>query len=59
MEVKKLVHNLFDLEKYVLHYKNFQLYLRIGLKIQNVDCVLEFDHSKWLKPYIELYTPKI
>lgn len=59
MEVKKLVHNLFDLEKYVLHYKNFQLYLRIGLKIQNVDCVLEFDHLKWLKPYIELYTPKI
>ena len=30
--VKKLVPNLFGKEKYVIHYENFQLYLRLGLK---------------------------
>ena len=32
--VKKLVSNFFDKEKYVLHYENLQLYLRLGLKIK-------------------------
>ena len=31
--VKKLMRNVFDKEKYVLHYKSFQLYLRLGLKL--------------------------
>ena len=30
--VKKLVRNFFDKENYVLHYKNLQLYLRLGLE---------------------------
>ena len=30
--VKKLVPNFFDKEKYVLHYKNLQFYLRLGFK---------------------------
>ena len=30
--VKKLVPSLFDKEKYVVHYENVKLYLRIGLK---------------------------
>ena len=32
--VKKLVPNSFDKEKFVLHYKNLQLYLSIGLKLK-------------------------
>ena len=28
--VKKLVPNVFDKDKYVFHYENFQLYLRLG-----------------------------
>ena len=28
--VKKLVLNFFDKEKYVLHYQNLQRYLRLG-----------------------------
>ena len=32
--VKKLVPNLFNKEKYVLHYKNLQLYLRLELKLK-------------------------
>ena len=29
--VKKLVPNFFEKEKYVIHYENLQLYLRLGL----------------------------
>ena len=32
--VKKLVPNFFDKEKYVIHYENLQLYLRLGLKLK-------------------------
>ena len=32
--VKKLVLNLFDKEKYVIHFENLQLYLRLGLKLK-------------------------
>ena len=34
--VKKLVPSFFDKEKYVLHYKNLQLYLRLGLKLSRI-----------------------
>ena len=32
--VKKLVPNFFDKEKYVLHYENLQFYLTLGLKLK-------------------------
>ena len=32
--VKKLISNFFDKEKYVPHYENLQLYLRLGLKLK-------------------------
>ena len=44
--VKKLVPNFFDKEKYVLLYENLQLYLRLALKLQKIDRVLEFNHSQ-------------
>ena len=34
--VKKLVSNLFDKEKYVIHYENLPLYLRLGLKLKKI-----------------------
>ena len=30
--VKKLLRNFFDKEKYVIHYENLQLYLRLKIK---------------------------
>ena len=54
--VKKLVPNFFDKEKYELYYENLQLYSRLGLKLKKVHCVLEFNHSQWLKPYVEFNT---
>ena len=32
--VKKLVPNLFDKEKYVIYYENLKLFLRLGLKLK-------------------------
>ena len=33
--VKKLVSNFFDKEKYGLHYENLQIYLRLRIKTKN------------------------
>ena len=56
--VKKLVPNFFDKEKYVLHYKNLHLYLRLRLKLRKIHRVLAFNQSQWLKSYIEFNTQK-
>ena len=41
--VKKVRPNLFDKEKYLIHYENFQLYLRLGLKLIKIYRVLEYN----------------
>ena len=56
--VKKLVPNLRDKEKNIVHYINLQLYLKLGIKLTNVHKVLKFKQSNWLKEYIEFNTEK-
>ena len=58
VNVKKLVLNFLDKEKYVTHYENWKLYLRLGLKLKKIHRVLEFNQSQCLKPYIEFNTKK-
>ena len=43
--VKKLVPNFFDKEKFVLNYTKLKLYLRLGLKLKNIHRVLEVNQS--------------
>ena len=56
--VNKLVPNLGDKSKYVLHYKNLKLYLSLGMKLTKVHKILKFKQSDWLKKYFDFDTEK-
>ena len=41
-DVKKLISNLGNKTNYVLHYRNLELYLSLGMKLTNIHRVLKF-----------------
>ena len=47
--VNKLFPNLRNKKKYVVHYKNFQLHLSLGMKLSRVYRILKFKQCDWLK----------
>ena len=49
---EKLVPNLQPKIRYVLHYRNLQLYLKLGMKLEKVHKVLAFHQTPWMAPYI-------
>ena len=57
-DVKTFIPNLGNKTKYVLHYKNLQLYLSLGMKLTEIHGVLKFKESDCMKKYIDLNTEK-
>ena len=52
--VEKLIPNLRDKTKYVIHYKNLIQCLKAGLKLKKIHRGIKFIESEWIKPYIEM-----
>ena len=55
-EVEKLVPNLRNKDRYVLHYRNLQLFTSVGMRLTKIHRALRFDQSPWMEPYIRMNT---
>ena len=53
---KKLVCNLYDKKKYVVHINSLKQALNHGLKLKKIHRIIEFNQEAWLKPYIGMNT---
>ena len=53
---KKLVCNLHNKKKYVVHINSLKQALNHGLKLKKIHRIIEFNQKAWLKPYIDRNT---
>ena len=54
--VEKLIPNLRNKTKYIIHYRNLIQCLKAGMKLKKIHRGIKFVESYWLKPYIEKNT---
>ena len=47
-----------DKDRFVLHYRNLQQFLQLGMKLKKVHRILKFKQKVWMKPYIDFNTQK-
>ena len=52
----KLVCNLSNKKKYVIHINSLKQALNHGLKLKKIHRIIEFNQEEWLKPYIDMNT---
>ena len=55
-KLKKLICNVQDKEKYVVHIRDLKQALNHGLELKRVHRVIRFNQKACLKPYIEMNT---
>ena len=55
-KLKKLICNVQDKEKYVVHIRDLKQALNHGLELKRVRRVIRFNQKACLKPYIEMNT---
>ena len=53
---KKLMCNLLNKKKYVVHIKSLKQALNHGLKLKKIHRTIEFNQEAWFKPYIDMNT---
>ena len=55
-DIKSLISSVGNKTNYVVHYRNLQLYLSLGMKLTKIYKVLK--QSNWMKIYINFNTEK-
>ena len=58
IECVKLIPNLNNKTKYVVHYTSLKLYLKLGLKLTKIHNIVSFNQKPWMKDYIDFNTEK-
>ena len=53
---KKLICNLSNKKKYIIHVNSLKQVLNHGLKLKTIHRVIEYNKKEWLKPYIDMNT---
>ena len=57
-DLKKLIPHLGTKTNYVLHYRNLQFYMSLGMKLTKIHKVLKFKQSERMEKYIDFNTEK-
>ena len=58
VDAKKIISDFGNKTNYVVHYRNLQLHLSLGMRLTKIHIVLRFKQSDWMKKYIVFNTGK-
>ena len=57
-QFKNLVPNLMNKNNYVVHYRNLQQFLELGMELKRINRISKFKQSDWMRPCIDFNTQK-